>query len=686
MSHFIKFGLPLVLGIAIAGWQLPTSSGALPNVRLDQAPAAGPAAPGVQALDAAALKTAGATIDRLVNEQLAAKGIKPLGRASDEVFLRRAYLDLVGRIPTLDEVNAFLAQRTSDKREKLVKSLIGSEGYLSHQYTFWADLLRITTRLQERYPGQPYIDWTKQALRDNKPYDQMVKELLQAEGAALARGNGATGYYVRDFGMPLDNMSNTIQVFLGTQLACAQCHNHPNDKWTRMDYYEMAAFTSGTAVKKGYREEGKGAMRGPEMRELAKKIKEAPPQVRNTMRQLSETIGLNVTDSDSATMKLPPDYQYVDAKPGAKVEAHAMFGEAELGKGTTPRAAYSAWMTSQPRFAQVIANRMWKKAMGTGLIEPVDNLRDDTVASNPQLMDFLTRLMVSVKYDLRRFQEILYTTEVYQRDAVKQDTAEDAYAFQGAKLRRLSAEQVWDSLMTLAVSDIDSHKGLDGAHLYAMYDENKDKTPEQLFEMANGMAAHREEAVKLREDFAALREKISKANNNGVEKGRLMQEMKILAERRDELMSQSDPLLKKKALGEGKGSGARDAKGGVGNLLRASELSSPAPNGHFLRTFGQSDRQLIDNGIDSGAVTQALSLMNGLVETEILSNRSVLTGDLLKAGNAESKARTLWLTILAREPTRQEVTMAARVLASQKEGDKDLAWALINSNEFLFVR
>src|ERR1043165_8197666 len=108
----------------------------------------------------------------------------------------------------------------------------------------------------------------------------MVAELLQAEGAALARGNGATGYYVRDTGMPLDNMANTIQVFLGTQLACAQCHNHPNDKWTRMAFYEMAAFTGATAVKMGYRDE-KGAKRGPEARELAKKIKEAPPQVRN---------------------------------------------------------------------------------------------------------------------------------------------------------------------------------------------------------------------------------------------------------------------------------------------------------------------------------------------------------------------------------------------------------------------
>lgn len=686
MQQLLKLGVPFVMGVAILGWQWPADRAVLPQVHLDdQAPAAAPAQPAVQVLDAAALKSASATIDKLVSTQLAKKDIKPLGRTSDEVFLRRVYLDLIGRIPTLDEAEDFLKQKTSDKREKLVKKLIGSEGYLSHQYTFWADLLRVTTRLQDRYPGQPYIDWVKQALRDNKPYDKMVSELLQAEGAALARGNGATGYYVRDTGMPLDNMSNTIQVFLGTQLACAQCHNHPTDKWTRMDYFEMAAFTAGTAVRKGYRDDPK-AKRGPEMRELAQKIKDAPPQVRNTMRMLTETVGLGVTDNDNASMKLPHDYQYVDAKPGAKIEAHAMFGDAQIAKGTPPRATYAQWMVAQPRFAQVIANRLWKKAMGTGLIEPVDNLKDDTVASNPELMDFLTRVMVSVKFDLRKFQEILYTTDAYQREAVKTDIADDAYAFQGHKLRRLTAEQVWDSLMTLAVSDIDTHKGIDATHLHEMYEKHKDESPAELFALASSMANKREEATKLRAEFQELKQKIAKAPN-GPEKAKLMQDMKSLADRRDELMSESDPLAKKKILGEGKGTGARDAKGGVGALLRASELGSPAPNGHFLRTFGQSDRQLIDNGSDGAAVTQALALMNGLVEPDLLSNRSVLTANVLKGSNAEGKAKIMWLTILSREPTAKEISMAARVIAAHgPEGAKDLAWALINSNEFLFLR
>lgn len=684
MHQLMKLSVPLLIGAAIVGWQMPVRGDDPANPhRGGDMSASVPVISAVKPLDNDALKNARATIDKLVAEQLVKLGIKPLGRTNDETFLRRVYLDVMGRIPTAQEANEFLSKRSNDKREKLVQSLIGSEGYVSHQYNFWADLLRVSNRLQDRYPGQPYIDWLKQSLGENKPYDQMVSEMLQAEGPALARGNGATGYYVRDAGMPLDNMSNTIQVFLGTQLACAQCHNHPNDTWTRMEYFQMAAFTSGTSVEKGYSEQGK-AKNGTELRELKKQYESASPQVRNSVRMLRESVGLGVKDSDSSSINLPHDYQYADAKAGAKVSAHAMFGEAPaVEKGTTPRASYTAWMMGQARFSQVIANRMWKKVMGTGLIEPVDNLRNDTVASNPELMEFLSRLMVTVKYDLRKFQEIIYTTEAYQREAVRQDVPDEAYAFQGAKLRRLTAEQVWDSLMTLAISDIDTHKGGDATNLHELYEKHKDESPTELFAFAQSIAGKREEGQKLRTDFQELREKLAKTKD-GADRAKLLQQMKELGERRDELLAQTDPMMNRKDLGKGKG--ARDGKGGIGPLIRASELSSPAPSGHFLRTFGQSDRLLIDNSTDGAAVTQALSMMNGLIEPEILSTHSVLTTNVQTGGNAEAKAKILWLTILSREPTRQEITLGARVIASQKDGVNDLAWALINSHEFLFVR
>jgi hypothetical protein len=267
-------------------------------------------------------------------------------------------------------------------------------------------------------------------------------------------------------------------------------------------------------------------------------------------------------------------------------------------------------------------------------------------------------------------------------------------------LRRLSAEQVWDSLMTLTVSDIDTHKGGDASHLHELYEKHKDQTPLELYTLAVSMADKRQDLNKLGEEFAELRKKISQTPQ-GAEKAALVEKLKALAERREELRGQADPLQKKMVLGEGKGNGARDGKSGIGNLLRASELKSPAPNGHFLRTFGQSDRELIDNSNDSPAVTQALSLMNGLIEPEVLSSRSVLSSNLNKHSGAEQKVRVLWQTILTREPTSKELSMATRLVAASTskemrvgttgfaapaDGVKDIAWALINSNEFMFIR
>jgi Protein of unknown function (DUF1549)/Protein of unknown function (DUF1553) len=701
MHLMSKLTVPLALSLGLVSWlswdQHPASMGQTsgPTVRLapshsDNEPAAGKSP--IVPLDAQSVAQASATIDQFIDAELAKRGSKAEARANDEVYVRRVYLDIIGRIPTAKEAQEFMSSTKVDKRESLVKKLIASDGYVSHQYNFWADLLRVTTRLQNRYLGQPYIDYVKQSLRDNKPYDKWVSEMIQAEGPALAEGNGATGYYIRDAGMPLDNMSHTIQVFMGTQLACAQCHNHPTDTWTRMDYFAMAAFTADTSIdrhfnkpdiKKAERQLGEAQTRV----NLKAEIKDASPQVRNAVRRHGETVGLLVKDKDSGTIKLPADYQYADAKGGSTIKAHPMFGELDASKIGTPRAAYAAWLISQERFAQVIANRMWKKVFAVGLVEPVDNFKQDTIASHPALMDFITRLMVTVKFDLRKFQEILYTTETYQRATLRQDVEQETYAFQGRKLQRLSAEQVWDSLMTLAVSDVDTHKGPTAERLHALYEKNKDLTLKEVFAQAQEFESVREQGIAVRKEFEQLKEKLLKAKD-AAEKAALVAQLKVLGQKRDELLEMADPINQtmKKNLGDGKGSGPRESKNGQGNLLRASEIMSPAPGNHFLRTFGQSDRELIDNSSKDAAVTQALALMNGLVESDILSNRSVLSAHVLQARGAEDKARALWLTVMSRQPTAQEMQMATRVIAIDPLAVKDLAWALINSREFLFVQ
>ena len=188
-----------------------------------------------------------AKIDELVETKLKAEKIQPNAPVSDEIFVRRIYLDVIGRVPTKTETLAFLDSKDADKRAMLIDKLLSSDGYVQNYFNFWADVLRIKNGIlpggQGRDAGAAYILWLKNSLRSNKPYDLMVRELLTADGVSYE--NGAVGYYLRDNNMQLDNMAITTQVFLGTQMVCAQCHNHPFDKWSQMDYYQMAAHTNG---------------------------------------------------------------------------------------------------------------------------------------------------------------------------------------------------------------------------------------------------------------------------------------------------------------------------------------------------------------------------------------------------------------------------------------------------------
>ena len=637
---------------------------------------------------------ASATIDRLVSADLTAHNQKPNPTTDDATFLRRAYLQILGRIPTVSEGSAFFTDTSNDRRDKLVARLVDQPGWVHNEFTWWADLLRSSTRLGDRYPGNAYVDWIKESLRADKPYDQMVRELITAEGPALARGNGATGYYLRDAGMPLDNMANTVQVFLGTRIQCAQCHDHPFDKWTRKDFFELAAYTDSVGVQRDVKGLG----------ELRKKLNgEASQEVKNALRNIGNTVILSVHGGMKSNIQLPHDYQYKDAKPDEVVSAKTIFGDpGTVAKGTPAKQVYAEWMTStaNPRFTTVIANRLWKRAFGLGLIEPVDNFTDASVAVNPELMDFLGKLMISVDYDLKRFERILYQTDAWQRAATSSElSAGDPYRFPGPILRRLSAEQLWDSLLTLSVPDIDARQGENAERLYKFYEDNKDKNAKELLELAQTIGSQREKLKTLGQEYRDLRAQLDgMPNKDSIEARRARARIKEINDERETLAQQTDPArliqFKKQLVG-------------TDQFVRADELPSPAPAGHFLRTFGQSDREVIEAANSQPATTQALTLLNGFVDKELLKERSVLFQEMLKPQDMGGKVDALFLACLTRKPTTGERELGKQEIAHalldfrkdnragmgadvQKEAAKaalhNLAWVLLNSNEFMFLR
>lgn len=650
-------------------------------------------------------------IDLLVNEKLIENGIKANGTASDEIFLRRVFLQIAGRIPTMNEARSFLQDRNPDKRARLIDQLLDSDAYVSHQFHFWADLLRVKQRLMGGVPGKPYVDFIKSSIASNMPYDEFVRALLTSEGPALKRDNGATGYYMRDMGMPEDNMSNTVRVFLGTRLECAQCHDHPFDSWTQKDYFQMVAFTGGVRT----RLEGAESEKAREIRR-AINDKSLSAEQRRRVRRVVQPLNFGVQGGGTGLARLPEDYQYDDGSPHEIVTAKAIFDspvmsidpEKPIEKGRKKRGkkrrqqqirgaadidsreAYAQWLTSSenPRFAKVIANRLWKYALGMGLIEPVDDMTDDTIASNPELMKYLSEQMVALDFDVKQFLRAIYLTKTFQRASVSSDIdSTKPFLFSGPLMKRMSAEQLWDSLVTLTVSNVDVRenlirpKGLYNGRLadgdvYDAYESLHAMPLKELVEMAaNGRKPMMENTMSKGE--AAMRASRKKVTEKQRDLKKRMQKARRDKDFRKVRRLQSELTA---LIGE-----AREAFA-FRDFVRASELSSPMRPGHFLREFGQSDREQIDNSNDEAAVTQVLSLMNGVLEKRIVNNPySILMKNVSEVQTPRDRLDAVFLTILGRFPKPFEQREWGQHLANGGQG-RDVIWVLANTHEFMFVQ
>jgi hypothetical protein len=652
------------------------------------------------------VSAAAAQIDRLVAADLEEHHLQPTAALSDPTFVRRIYLDLVGRIPTAQEVSIFLSSSDPDKRATLIDRLLESPGYESHLFNWLADLLRVKSKMKAA-SGEAYIDYLKTEIAENTPYDELVRELLTASGPAMERGNGAVNYYLRDRGMPEDNMSSTVRIFLGTRLECAQCHNHPFDKWTQVQYFQMVAFTAGLQYKDT--EFAKTDL-AHNIREVEKELKSdgKAGQQAKSFGKMVQPLSYGVHGSGNGTVRLPHDYKYPDAKPESPVTAKAMFGEpVNLSPSAPPpasadpkgkkkavknpgteihsRNAYAAWLTSpkNPRFALVIANRMWKRLMGLGLIEPLDDLKDDTVASNPALMEYLRGLMVEVGFDLKQYVRAIANSQTYQRETVKGDLPEgQPFHFQGPILRRMTAEQIWDSLLTLVVPDLDATlEGSDSPEaerVYREYEELSKLSKEDLLAMANEGKKKAKADLKAGSDdpeVQALQRKLARAKKKGeeAEVARLTKELESKS---------AKPLL----MPTGKKAGKKSA--GDKDLVRASDLPQPARPGHLLREFGQGDREQIEASHKDPAVPQVLTLLNGFVEQKVAENpRAVLSSSVAAARSPEEKLTQAFLGVLGRVPSSSEKSLWIPELQSQGAvAVKDLLATLLNTHEFLFIQ
>jgi len=595
-------------------------------------------------LDEKSVKSHAAFIDQLIDNKLRANRLPKTQPLDDYSYARRLYLTTVGRIPTKNELQNFIEDKDSSRKDNLIKNLLNSEGYVSHQVNWWSDMLRIKDRINGTNinVGAVYRKWLREALRENKKYDEIVSDLLSSKGKILDEG-AAVSYYLRDRGMQEDNLAHTIRIFLGTRLECAMCHNHPFDKWTQRQFYEMTAFTSGVGnvrLKEGSKTIGQLS------REISKDGDERAGLFNNWRNQVRDSIQFGIDNEGTGEIKLPKGFAEDDGEPGETVVAKAIFTPKPQKASGNSRVVFAKWMTSSdnPRFTTVISNRIWKQIFGAGLIEPIDTMMDNTVPSNPELMSYLEKLMVAVDYDIRAYQRVLLNTKLFQRKSKKEDYKNlEEYLFEGPILRRMTGEQLWDSLVVLVYNNIDSE---DRVYLH----NQQDYTP--IYEKYKDM-----NGSEIYKDFKKL------ADENPGERNFL----RVLG---------ADSYFNNEKYKKFKDR----------HLVRSSYLQYPAPGGHLIRQFGGSDKEQIDNSSAEPNTTQVLNLLNGFVETNILNKKDAdFIEQMRSEKNKSNQVESVFLSILSRKPKSNESTLLKKFV-DEKDGFKHVSWILLNSHEFIFIK
>ena len=356
-------------------------------------------------------------IDRLVLTKLNKLRIAPSGLCTDEEFLRRVSLDITGLLPTPAEYQQFMADTAADKRAKLIDRLLARKEFSEIWAMKWAQLLMIKSSNEVSYKAMFLYDtWLMDKIARNVPLDEMVRELLSASGGTF--GNPATNYYQveRD---TLKVAENVAEQFMGIRTQCAQCHNHPFDRWTMNDYYSFAAFFAQVGRKQG--------------------------------EDNRETIIFNSGGGE------------VSHPVGGRVMQPKFLGGATPDvAGKDRRAVMAAWLTSpeNPYFSTSVANRVWAHFFGRGIVEPVDDIRVSNPASNPELFAELGKKLVEYKYDFKQLVRDICNSQTYQRTSQRNASNEqDEANFAHAIVRRIPAEMLLDSV-TEATATKDKFQGL----------------------------------------------------------------------------------------------------------------------------------------------------------------------------------------------------------------------------------
>ncbi len=367
-------------------------------------------------------------IDELVYEKLRQVKILPSDLCTDAEFVRRVYLDLTGLPPAAGGVRRFLAdpRPTREKRDELIDRLIGSRAYVEHWTNKWADLLQVNRKFLGEEGAVAFRDWIKDAVTTNKPYDQFVLEILTASGSNLDTPAAAYWKILRD---PAEAMENTTHLFLATRFNCNKCHDHPFERWTQDQYYQLAAYFAQVGRKEDQQYAGQ-TIGGTD-------VEGAKPLVEFIFDAPSGDV-----KHDRTGQVAPPAFPY-------------QHGDGATLSEQTRRYELAQWITSpaNPYFARSFVNRLWGYLLGVGIIEPIDDIRAGNPPTNPQLLDWLTEQFIESGFDVQAMLRTICQSRTYQHSIqTNQWNEDDNINYSHAIPRRLPAEVLYDAIHVAAGS------------------------------------------------------------------------------------------------------------------------------------------------------------------------------------------------------------------------------------------
>jgi hypothetical protein len=360
-------------------------------------------------------------IDQLVDEKLKQMKIFPSDICTDTEFIRRVYLDLTGLPPATSEVHAFLADKrpTRTKRDELVDKLIGSPDYVEYWTNKWGDLLQVNRKYLGENGASALRKWIREAWAANMPYDKFVYTILTASGSTLDNPPAAYFKVLREPGAV---MENTTQLFLAVRFNCNKCHDHPFERWTQDQYYQLASFFAQVARK-------------PDPRFKDQKVGGTDVEGATPLVELI---------SDQSTGDVKHERTGAIAKPAFPYK-YGSFPPLDLSR----REQLARWVTAKenPYFAKSYVNRLWSYLLGVGIIEPVDDIRAGNPPSNPKLLDKLTAEFIRSGFNAREIVRTICKSRVYQQSITPNKwNQDDDINYSHALARRLPAEALYDAI------------------------------------------------------------------------------------------------------------------------------------------------------------------------------------------------------------------------------------------------